>query len=122
MASVARVGDTVYGIHTDVEIQVQIGEDENGDPIYGTDYIDYPVTGTIITGSSNVFINGYACAIIGSQTEETDGYDSGNGTVTGGSSKVFVNGVGIARNGDTVALHSGDVGHITSGSGNVFAG
>lgn len=114
MANAARIGDTIDGMTT--------GEhaghyDEYGNPIHGISTI----TGSIITGSSNVFINGLGAARTGDITEEFDVCDTGSGTIGQGSLSVFINGKSASRLGDPINPHNGTA-SITSGSANVYIG
>lgn len=73
--------------------------------------------GTIIGGSSNVFVNGTGAARIG---DVVAGHGPGvhaGPVMAEGSSTVFVNGIGVCRAGDVATC-----GDPASGSSNVFAG
>jgi uncharacterized Zn-binding protein involved in type VI secretion len=79
-------------------------------------------TTIIESGSPNVFVNGLAVARIGDPTPihlEPGGAGCVPhvAVITEGSSSVFVNGLAVARVGDAV-----DIGAMTQGSPNVFAG
>lgn len=95
MAGIARVGDSI-----------------TPEPCYG----DY----TLLTGSSNVFVNGIgACKLNDKSTVHccTPTGDCHDTIVSQGSSNVFANGQPVARVNDMMA----DGGVISQGSSNVFA-
>lgn len=77
----------------------------------------------IVTGSSDVFVNGRAVARAGDQTG-THLRPGGKrcvphtSSISSGSSTVFVNGKPLARAGDPLASCT----QVKSGSGDVFAG
>lgn len=74
----------------------------------------------LVSGSSNVFINGQAAGRKGDtyQTHGCEDHPSHSDSITGGSSSVFVNGTPIARVGDSVSYGN----TVSGGSSNVFAG
>ena len=78
------------------------------------------VTGTIVGGSSDTFINGLAVARLLDPVAH-DCPHCGIGYVSSASSTVLINGLGAAREGDTVTYPGGG-GVITSGSPNVNTG
>lgn len=135
MAGAARVGDTITGMTTGTHhyhyedncweepVWNEDGTHSGYTTVCGDPILVYdpavPITGTITTGSSNVYIDGRKAAFVGSTTSESDAYDSGTGVVSGGSTKVYINGNRAARNGDTVTPHSGTA-SINSGSSQVF--
>ena len=80
-----------------------------------------PLTGNIITGSTNVFCNGLPIARVSDKTQESDPCGPGSGSVGIGSSTVFCNGRPVARLTDEIHPHHGYA-TITSASGNVFVG
>ena len=137
MPSVARVNDSIQGMTTaDHHFHYEqncywVNEYDNEGNVIGQSYVcdpphivydpPVPITGTISSGSNNVFINGQKAAFRGSSTNESDAYDTGAGSVSGGSDSVFVNGMPIARIGDGVTTHNG-TGTVTGGSSTVFAG
>lgn len=120
MAGVARVGDKIVGScrgqyrkWEHIRDDPIWGEDEEGnpviigyDPVY--DWVYYwetgTVTGSIITGSSNVKVNGRGVARIGDQAALTKHYANSNhldplnvtGTITSGSTSIKANGKGVA--------------------------
>lgn len=111
MPSVARLKDLIEGM-TDGE--------HNG---HAVSHPPCKIEGSIVRKcSSNVYVNGRPVALVGSETEETDCCcpSPQTGTVKTGSPKVFVNKVPLARLGDEIEPHNGEV-FIISGSGNVFA-
>jgi len=81
-----------------------------------------PVSGTIKSGSPNVFVNGKPAARVGDTVYETCSCRNGNGKISQGSSTVFVNGKPKARLSDKVNEHTDRDGKITSSSNNVFVG
>lgn len=73
----------------------------------------------IVNGSSNVFVNGVAAAMIGSAiVPHKRGKRVHGGVVSQGSSSVFINGLAAARIGDPISC--GD--EIADGSSDVFIG
>lgn len=79
-----------------------------------------PLTGSIVTGSPTVFVNGLNAVRVGDVTEEFDCCCEGDtGTVAIGSSKVFINGRPASRKGDNIYSHTGSADIIT-GSETVF--
>lgn len=103
MSRIARVGDTHAGICN-----------------HGAICCPHHVTGTIVTGSENVKVNGKNAARVGDQVVHNCPH-CGTGTIVEGSSTVKVNGKPLARIGDRVEYPGGS-GTITDGSGNVNAG
>lgn len=73
--------------------------------------------GPILTGSSNVFVNGSAAAIQGAEVQPHGSSPHSKSTVNVGSKTVFVNGKPLVRAGDKATC-----GHATTGSSNVSAG
>ena len=93
MSGIARLGDT------------------------GTGHEAYP-SHSIITSSSNVFVNGIGVATVGDTLEshcDEDGCHEG--TLASGSSTVYANSKAICRIGDSVSCG----GTISSGSTDVFS-
>ncbi|MDF2535125.1 MAG: motif [Bacillales bacterium] len=112
MSGIARQGDAITGT-TNGEHAGHY--DEWGSPIHGSSTI----SGTITSGSPNVFINGKAVARAGDSTIESDACDSGqSGSLRSINRGVFVNGLPVALNGDAINPHNGTA-HIVAGSGNV---
>ena len=77
----------------------------------------------LLDGSGDVFVNGRACATIGSAYEEHQcqnhgGNDHHSSTQAQGSSTVFINGKAAARVGDYISC--GDM--VAEGSSDVFIG
>ncbi|MNJ90378.1 PAAR motif protein [compost metagenome] len=127
MPAVARVGDSIQGMttgeHNGHTTYVVDGTDSDGNS-YGhnepTHKDPHVITGKIVTGSPNVFINGKAVARAGDLTSESDDCDSNQtGTLRSYSGRIFVNGKAIALVGDDINPHNGTA-KITSGSPNVF--
>jgi len=74
--------------------------------------------GTILTGSSDVFINGLGAAFVSSKISPHDSRPVHNATVMTGSSSVFVNGLPLARLGDKgTCVHQ-----VSTSSTDVFGG
>lgn len=108
MPSVARIGDPTSAATCPAD---------HADP----GHVVLPgVTGTIISGSGNVFANGASVARIGDPLVITDGHHP-SATIVSGSGTVFVNGASIARLGDSTVGTAGWTAPISSGSGNVIA-
>ena len=108
MPSVARIGDPTSAATCPAD---------HADP----GYVVLPgVTGTITSGSGNVFANGASVARIGDPLVTTDGFHP-SATIVSGSGTVFVNGASIARLGDNTVGTAGWAAPISSGSGNVIA-
>lgn len=113
MAQAARIGDSVAGT-TAGEHSGHTGSHRHGALAF---------SGEICGGcSADVFINGAAAAMKGSETIEFDSCcGSSGGSVGAGSATVFINGKPAARNGDALNAHSGS-GTVTSGSVDVLIG
>lgn len=110
MGNVALFGDSIEGMTT--------GEHNGHTDSFGSPLHDpCPITGRIVSGSSNVFCKGKPVAYLNSQTEEYDCCCPGSmsGSVVASSSKVFVNGRPIARLNDNVRTHNG-TGRISAAS------
>ena len=73
--------------------------------------------GTLIQGSSNVFIDGAPAVRIGDAVAGHGRAPHSSPVMAQGSSTVFVNGIPVCRAGDAATC-----GHTASGSGDVFAG
>lgn len=73
--------------------------------------------GTIVGGSSNVFVNGSGAARIGDAVAGHGPGIHGGPVMAQGSSTVFVNGIAVCRQGDVATC-----GDPATGSSNVFAG
>ena len=73
--------------------------------------------GTIIGGSSDVFVNGAGSVRIGDGVEGHGSGPHAGTSMASGSSTVFVNGIPVCRAGDSATC-----GHTASGSGDTFAG
>ena len=107
MPSVARIGDPTSAATCPAD---------HADP----GHVVLPgVTGTITSGSGNVFANGASVARIGDPLVITDGHHP-SATIVSGSGTVFVNGASIARLGDSTVGTAGWAAPISSGSGNVI--
>lgn len=78
------------------------------------------VTGTVTSGSGNVFANGASLARIGDPLVLTDPFHP-SAKIVAGSGTVFVNGASLARIGDNTTSTTGWTAPISSGSGNVIA-
>ena len=87
---------------------------------HGAPCCPHNVTGTIIEGSPNVFINDLAAARLNDNVVH-DCPHCGTGYISSASATVNINGRGAARMGDSVTYPGGG-GVITTASGNVFAG
>ena len=74
-------------------------------------------TGTIITGSGNIFCNGLGVATMGDTVLSSCGH---TGTIITGSGSVFCNGKGAARIGDS--FDGTFKGVLITGSGDIFSG
>ena len=109
MPSVARIGDPTSAATCPADHSGASGTQ----PLPG-------VTGTITSGSGNVFANGASVARIGDPLVTTDGFHP-SATIVSGSGTVFVNGASIARLGDNTVGTAGWAAPISSGSGNVIA-
>ncbi|ELY3469268.1 PAAR/RHS domain-containing protein [Cronobacter universalis] len=77
---------------------------------------DITKKGVIITGSSNVFINGKPAAI--ATTSTVDCSDDGSQQIAEGSSRVYINGLPAVRIGDRTTCDA----KVMTGSGNVRLG
>lgn len=112
---IALLGDSVQGTTT--------GEhnghtDSYGHPIHSPSTI----TGTITSGSPNVFINGKPIARAGDSTVESDNCDSGRvGSLRDNGSTVKINGKSVALLGDEINPHNGTA-YISSASSGVYVG
>jgi uncharacterized Zn-binding protein involved in type VI secretion len=73
--------------------------------------------GTIITGSTDTFVNGAGVARIGDVIQPHGDGEHQNSVLITGSSTVFVNGIPLCRAGDISSC-----GHPTSGSSDTSAG
>lgn len=109
MPNAARLGDLVEGMTT--------GEHHGHTPPHDP----CKLTGIIVQGSSNVFINGKPASFIGNKVEETDCCGDGIGSLLIGSSSVFINGLPAVRLGDLTKPHNGTA-KVIKGSDNVFIG
>lgn len=74
-------------------------------------------SGLVITGSTDVFVNGTGAGRIGDAIEPHDDSPHNGAVIVTGSSTVFVNGIPLARAGDSASC-----GHPLTGSDNVFSG
>jgi uncharacterized Zn-binding protein involved in type VI secretion len=73
----------------------------------------------VISGSSNVFVNGLAAITVGSEWQTHCCSDSCHSSVSSsGSSNVFINGRAAVRIGDQISCSSNEL--VASGSSNVF--
>lgn len=76
--------------------------------------------GVIITGSSDVFIDGLPAAVVGSQiSPHPYGDSTHNATILTGSGSVFINGIQAAQMG---SLATCSVHNVTTSSPTVFGG
>lgn len=71
--------------------------------------------GSIVAGSSGVFVNGAEVVIKGDKVSKHGRRSHSSPTMAGSSSSVFVNNKGVVRSGDTATC-----GHPANGSSNVF--
>jgi len=86
---------------------------------HGADCCPHSVTGTISSGSGDVYINGSPAARLNDDVIHNCPH-CGTGYVSSASGKVIINGRGAARIGDKVTYPGGS-GVITTASGNVAA-
>lgn len=73
--------------------------------------------GTIIEGSSDVFVNGSGVVFLGASVQSHGDGQHAAATMAEGSSTVFVNGIQVVRAGDQATC-----GHSASGSSDVNCG
>lgn len=73
--------------------------------------------GTLIAGSSNVFVDGNPVVRIGDAIAGHGDSPHDSPVMAAGSGTVFVNGIAVCRAGDAASC-----GHPATGSGDVFAG
>lgn len=71
--------------------------------------------GTIVAGSSNVFVNNASEVRVGDSVQPHGSGKHQSPKIAEGSSNVFINNISTARQGDKA-----DCGHTASGSSNVF--
>lgn len=124
MGKAARKGDSTKGSFTSNHCPHKVYDyDDDGHRYYvGKEHPGGSVSGTIDSGSPNVFINGCSAARKGDRVKETSVCTDGTGHISEGSSTVFVNGKPKARVPDTVDEHTDRDGKITTGSNNVYVG
>lgn len=91
-----------------------VGVARVGDTIEGNCIVHGHVTGTIITGSSNLFINGIAVARVGDTCQGSCGHTC---TIKTGNSNIINGSKAVARLGDETEGYI--IGVITSASPNV---
>jgi len=103
MPAAARVTDTHAGICS-----------------HGLPCCPHGVSGVIVGGSPNVFVNGLAGARLGDPVVHSCPH-CGTGVISSASSTVTYNSIPAARKGDSVTYPGGS-GVITSGSGDVNVG
>ena len=112
MSRTARKDDCIIGVTN--------GEHSGHTPPHSS----CTLSGTIISGSKNVFINDKPAARIMDVTEEHDCCCAGSaGVIEEGSGKVFINGLNASRVGDRIKPHNGTAIISTdssNGSPNVF--
>lgn len=78
------------------------------------------IGGVISSGTSRVTVTGIQAGIVGSTTSETCSCcGGGTGSVSSGSSRITVGGTPIAKNGSSVAPHSGTA-SVISGNGRIY--
>jgi len=112
MAKAARKNDSVSGTF----------HGEHGGHIPPHD--SGPISGSIQTGSPDVFINGIPAArkdLDYANISDEDDNES-NHTIIEGSPTVFINNKSAAREGDQITPHRGDQIKISSGSSDVEIG
>lgn len=73
--------------------------------------------GVILTGSTDVFVNGAPAARVGDSVEGHGNGEHGGPVMSTGSTTVFVNGIPLSRQGDVATC-----GDSSTGSENVFSG
>lgn len=73
--------------------------------------------GTIVDGSSDVFVNGSGVVYVGASIQDHGDGQHMLATMTQGSSTVYVNGIQVVREGDSASC-----GHTASGSSDVNCG
>lgn len=116
-----RKDDSLFGT---ASYHKEIPENNDNIPQKEDDLPDIvEVSGKIITGSNNVYINNKAAARKDDITQEIDICDDDyqNGKIGSGSNSVFINNKPAARKKDTLIQHKG-FGEFTTSSDNVFIG
>ena len=83
---------------------------------HGAPCCPHNVTGTIVSGSSNVFVNDLQAARLGDRVEHNCPH-CGTGHISSASVSVFANGIPVARLGDNVTYPGGGI--ITTASDNI---
>ncbi|MGC1071467.1 PAAR domain-containing protein [Pantoea agglomerans] len=89
-----------------------------GEVLGGMSWAPHQETGHLVTGSSNVFINGRSAVMSHMSVGDCDEHGPAFQRVAEGSSRVYINGLPAARTGDRLACS----GIISSGSPNVIIG
>lgn len=89
-----------------------------GEVLGGMSWAPHQETGHLVTGSSNVFINGRSAVMSHMSVGDCDEHGPAFQRVAEGSSRVYINGLPAARTGDHLACS----GIISSGSPNVIIG
>ncbi len=92
----------------------------NGDS-HGCPACPHVTRGPVMTGSTDVFVNGRPAARTGDTGMHVACCGPNTFEVTGGSGTVFINGKGAARKGDSTG-HCGGQGKVEGGSGDVIIG
>jgi len=91
----------------------------SGQCAHGCPACPHPVTGMIVKGSTDVFINGLPAARKDDPGVHIACCAANQFTISAGSSTVFINGIAAARKGDSTK-HCGGQGNIKAGSSNVI--
>ena len=98
----------------------RVTDEHKGTCSHGASCCPHSVTGTIATGSLDVFVNGLQAARLGDRVIH-DCPHCGTGHISSASKSVFANGIPVARLGDAVTYLGGG-GIITTASPDVFVG
>ncbi|MGY3094187.1 PAAR domain-containing protein [Pantoea agglomerans] len=89
-----------------------------GEVLGSMSWVPHHETGHLVTGSSNVFINGRSAVMSHMSVGDCDEHGPALQRVAKGSSRVYINGLPAARTGDRLTCS----GVISGGSPNVFIG
>jgi len=101
--------------------QSRIGDASQGVCIHGTLVEPTPVTGTAVSGSPDVLVNGLPAFRLGDNGIHAACCGPNTWNSAMGSTSVMINGKPAIRTGD-MTRHCGGVGNMTSGSIDVMTG
>ena len=98
----------------------RVTDEHRGVCSHGAPCCPHSVVGRIVTGSPDVFANGFHVARLNDRVKHNCPH-CGTGHISSASGSVFANGMPVARLGDSVTYPGGS-GTIAAASPDVFAG